>query len=149
MAATEDVDLGPIDVIVIGYPPGAPKTGEAIPILLDLVDRGIVRVFDARFVQKNEDGSHSTNDFTDLDPELAGDLKEFEGASTGLISDQDVALVAENMDPGMVAVIILYENHWAAPFANAVRRNGGMLLGDARIHVQDLIDSLEAAEAAV
>jgi hypothetical protein len=140
--------FGPIDVIVIGYPPDAPKTGEAIPILLDLVDRGIIRVLDALFVQKDEDGTFSGFDLADLDQDLAGDLAVFAGASTGMLNDDDAALAAAEIEPGSAAVLIVYENRWAAQFVAAVRRNGGEIVANERIGVQDLIDALEAAEAA-
>ncbi|HZE04343.1 MAG TPA: DUF6325 family protein [Solirubrobacteraceae bacterium] len=138
---------GPIDVVVIGYPPGAPMTGEAVPILLDLVDRGIVRVLDARFVRKDRDGTFSGLDLADLDRETAGDLVAFAGAGTGLVSDDDVALAAAEIEPGSAAVMIVYENRWAAPFIDAVHRNGGVLIANERIGVQELIDALDAAEA--
>jgi Family of unknown function (DUF6325) len=141
-------ELGPIDVVVIGYPPGAPMTGEAVPIFLDLVDRGIIRVFDARFVKRHEDGTFSGYDLADLDEDTAGNLSAFVGASTGLLSDEDVALVADEIEPGAAAVMIVYENRWAAPFAAAVRRSGGVLIASERISVQNLIDALDAAEAA-
>src|SRR5437764_11502462 len=92
--------LGPIDVVVIGYPPGAPMSGDAIPILLDLVDRGIVRVLDALFVRKEPDGTFSGFDLADLDEETAGDLTVFAGASTGLLDGDDVALAAAEIEPG-------------------------------------------------
>ncbi|MBV9335776.1 MAG: hypothetical protein JO243_07760 [Solirubrobacterales bacterium] len=147
MEASEE-DLGPIDVVVIGYPPGAPLTGEAVPIVLDLVDRGIIRVFDARFVVKNEDGTFSGFDLADLDQDTAGDLTAFAGASTGLLGDDDVDLIAAELEPGPAAVMIVYENRWAARFATAVRRNGGRLIASRRISVQDLIDALDVLEAA-
>src|SRR5436305_14756942 len=78
-------ELGPIDVVVIGYPAGAPMTGEAVPILLELVDRGIIRVIDAMFVRKDADGTFSGFDLADLDQDTAGDLTAFAGASTGLL----------------------------------------------------------------
>ncbi len=140
--------LGPIDVIVIGYPVGAPMTGQAVPILLDLVDRGIIRVLDALFVRKNEDGTFSDFDLAELDEETAGDLTAFAGASTGLLSDDDAALAAGELEPGAAAAMIVYENRWAAPFVNAVRLSGGVLIADQRIGVQDLIDAVGAAEAA-
>lgn len=143
-----EVELGPIDIVVIGYPPGAPATGEAIPIMLDLVDRGIVRVIDALVVTKNEDGTFSGFDMADLDADSAGDLTVFAGASTGLIGDDDVAMVAGEIEPGTSAAMIVYENRWAAPFAAAVRRNGGRLIASERISTQDLLDALDAAEAA-
>jgi hypothetical protein len=141
-------ELGPIDVIVIGYPAGAPLTGEAVPLLLDLVDRGIVRVLDALFVQKNEDGTFSGFDVSDLDEDSAGDLKVFEGASTGLLDENDAAAAAAEIEPGTAALMLVYENRWAAPFAAAVRRNGGQLIASERISTQALIDALDAAEAA-
>jgi hypothetical protein len=144
-----EVMLGPIDVVVIGYPPGAPKTGEAIPILLDLVDRGIVRVLDALFVQKDADGTFSGFDLANLDADTAGDLAVFAGASTGMLNDDDAALAAAEIEPGSAAVVIVYENRWAAEFAAAVHRNGGVVIANERIGVQELMDALDAAEAAV
>jgi hypothetical protein len=148
MEAGEEA-FGPIDVVVIGYPPDAPRTGEAVPILLDLVDGGIVRVLDALFVQKDADGTFSGFDLADLDQDTAGDLTAFAGASTGMIHDDDVALAAAEIEPGSAAVIIVYENRWAAPFVGAVHRNGGVVIANERISAQALYDALEASEAAV
>lgn len=138
--------FGPVDVVVIGYPADAPKTGDAVPILLELVDRGIIRVLDALFVQKNEDGTFSGFDLADLDEDTAGDLTVFAGASTGMLNDDDAALAAAEIEPGTAAVLIVYENRWAAPFISAVRRNGGELIANERIGVQELVDALDATE---
>ena len=140
-------ELGPIDVIVIGYRPDAPMTGEAIPILLDLVERGIIRVLDALFIRKEADGTFSGFDFADLDQDTAGDLTVFAGATTGLLKDEDVALAAAKIEPGTAAVMIVYENRWAAPFISAVRRNGGVLIANERIGVQELMAALDAEQA--
>ena len=139
--------LGPIDAVVIGYPPGSPMKGDAVPIFMDLVDRGVIRVFDALFVRKNEDGTVSGADFSDLDEDTAGDLMVFNGASTGLLGNDDVEKVAAELEPGAGAAVIVYENRWAAPFVAAVRRNGGVLIASERIGAQDLLDALEASEA--
>ncbi|HEX8854649.1 MAG TPA: DUF6325 family protein [Thermoleophilaceae bacterium] len=146
--AAEHDELGPIDLVVIAYPPGAPLTGEAVPLLLDLVDRGIIRVLDAMFVQKNADGSFSGFDARGLDQNSVGDLTVFEGASSGLLDDEDAAIAAEAIEPGTAAVLILYENRWAAPFAAAVRRNGGVVVDNHRIPHQAVIDALDRIEAA-
>ena len=148
MESHEEDEIGPIDVIVIGYPVGAPMTGEAMPIFLDLVDRGIIRVLDALFVLKAEDGSVSGFDASDLDVKDVGDFEALAGASSGLLGGDDVQTAGEALDPGSAAVMIVYENRWAAPFAAAVRRNGGVLIASDRIPVQDVIDALDAAEAA-
>lgn len=143
----QNEELGPVDIVVIAYPADAPMTGEAIPLMMDLVDRGIIRVLDARFVMKNEDGTFSGFEATDLDGDTVGDFTAFEGASSGLLGDDDVSTAAEAIEPGSAAVMIVYENRWAAPFAAAVRRNGGVLVDNQRIPVQDLIRALEAVEA--
>jgi hypothetical protein len=141
-------ELGPVDVVLIGYPPGAPMTGEAAPMLVDLVDRGVIRVLDALFLTKAEDGTIAGFDAQALGPERVGEFFVFAGASTGLIGDEDVAKAADALEPGSSAVLIVYENRWAAPFLAAVRRNGGVLLAAERVAAQDLLDALDAAETA-
>jgi Family of unknown function (DUF6325) len=147
MEAHED-ELGPIDIVVIAYPADAPMTGEAAPLLVELVERGIIRVLDVLFVTKNEDGTFSGFDATDLSDKGVGDFEVFEGASSGLLGDDDAAQAAEAIEPGSAAVMIVYENRWAAPFVAAVRRNGGVPIAFERIPAQDLIDALDAAEQA-
>jgi hypothetical protein len=140
-------ELGPIDIVVIAYPADAPMTGEAVPIVMDLIERGIIRVLDVLFVMQNEDGTFSGFEAKDLDAKGVGDFKEFEGATSGLLGDEDVATASGALEPGSAAVMIVYENRWAAPFAAAVRRNGGVVIDNQRIPVQDVIDALDAVEA--
>jgi hypothetical protein len=147
-AAQAADELGPIDLVVIAYPPDAPKTGEAVPLFLDLVERGIIRVLDVLFVEKDEDGTYSGFSAVGLDANSVGDFAEFEGASSGMLGDDDAATAADSIEPGTAAVLILYENRWAAPFAAAVRRNGGVLVDNQRIPHEDVIAALEAIEAA-
>ena len=141
-------ELGPIDIVVIAYPADAPMTGEAIPIVLDLVERGIIRVLDVLFVMENEDGTFSGLRGQRPRADSIGDLNVFEGASSGLLGEDDVATASEALEPGSAAVMIVYENRWAAPFAAAVRRNGGVVVDNQRIPVQDLMEALDAADAA-
>jgi Family of unknown function (DUF6325) len=142
-----EAELGPIDIAIIGYPADAPMTGEAIPILLDLVDRGVIRVLDCMFVVKNADGSISGFEAQDLKADSVGAMTEFEGASSGMLGDDDVAKAGEAIEPGTAAVMLVYENRWAAPFIAAVRRNGGIPVAFERIPTQGVIDALDAAEA--
>ena len=145
--STDDLDeLGPIDIVVIGFPADAPMTGEAAPLLVDLVDRGIIRVFDVLFVTKGEDGAVAGFTIDGIDQERIGDFTVFEGASTGLLGDEDAQGAAEAMEPGESAVVIMFENRWAGPFAAAVRRNGGQLIATQRIPTQELIRALESLE---
>jgi hypothetical protein len=144
---TEELELGPVDLVVIGFPADAPMTGESIPLLLDLVERKIIRVLDVLFVIKNEDGTWSGFQATGLDEEHHGSMTEFEGASSGILGDSDAATAAETLEPGTAAVMIMYENRWAAPFAAAVRRNGGIMLDNQRIPAGELMDALDAVDA--
>ena len=147
MEAHED-ELGPVDIVVIAFPKDAPMTGEAVPLLLDLVERGIIRVLDVMFVVKNQDGTFSGFEATDLEPDSVGDFQAFEGASSGLLGEEDAATAAEGIEPGSAAVLIVFENRWAGPFAAAVRRNGGEVLDYQRIPAADLVAALDAADAA-
>jgi hypothetical protein len=141
-------ELGPVDIAVIAYPKDAPMTGEAVPILLGLVADGIIRVLDAMFVTKQEDGDIAGFEATGLDEKGLTGFREFEGASSGLLGDDDIATAAEALEPGEAAVMIMYENRWAAPFIAAVRRNGGVPIAFQRIPVPDLMAAMEALEAA-
>jgi uncharacterized protein DUF6325 len=143
-----DEEFGPVDIAVIAYPADAPMTGEAIPLFMDLVKNGVIRVLDVMFVTKNEDGSFSGFDARDLTDKGVGDFVAFEGASSGLLGDEDVKQTADSIEPGSAAVVLVYENRWAAPFIAAVRRNGGVPVAFERIPVQDLIDTLDALDAA-
>jgi hypothetical protein len=142
--STEEVALGPVDIVVIGFPPDAPKTGAAIPLFVDLVDRGIIRVLDVLVVGKDSDGHVSGLELADLDGDGVQGLRVFEGASTGMLGDEDADAAGEGLDPGEVAVLICFENTWAAPFVTTVHRNGGRLVAFERIPAQDVLDAVDA-----
>ena len=141
-------ELGPIDILIIAYPADAPMTGEAVDVMMDLVERGIVRVLDVMFVVKNADGTVSGFEARDLSPESVGDMTVFEGASSGLLGDEDAEKAGEAIEPGSAAVMLLYENRWAAPFVAAVRRNGGVPVAFERVRADDLVSLVEAETAA-
>ncbi len=145
---TDDLDeMGPIDYIVVEFP-GSKMNGEAFPHLIDLVDRGIVRILDLVFVTKDLDGSVKGIAIADLDDDGELDLAVFEGASSGLIGDDDIEEAGGILEPGSSAGILVYENVWAGPFAAAVRRGGGQLVASGRIPIQAMLAALEAADSA-
>ena len=145
---TDDLDeMGPIDYIVVEFP-GSKMNGEAFPHLVDLVDRGIVRILDLVFVTKELDGSVKGIAIADFDDDGELDLAVFEGATSGLISDEDIEEAGGILEPGSSAGILVYENVWAGPFAAAVRRGGGQLVASGRIPIQAMLAALEAADAA-
>jgi hypothetical protein len=139
-----DVEIGPIDYLVVEWPKGQKPTGEALPLLVDLVDRGLIRILDFAFVQKADDGRAIRMELKELgsDPELT----TFEGASSDLLGDDDVREAAAAIEPGCSAALLVYENRWAAPFATAVRRSGAQLVATGRIPTNALIAALDALD---
>ena len=138
-------EMGPIDYLLVEWP-GRQPTGEAAPHLVDLVDRGLIRILDLTFIAKAEDGSVAVLEIADLGDEVEA-FAAFEGASTGLLSEEDTSEAATALEPGTSAALLVYENRWAAPFASAVRRSGGQLVASGRIPIQDIAAALDAAEA--
>ncbi|HEY2631785.1 MAG TPA: DUF6325 family protein [Solirubrobacteraceae bacterium] len=143
----DEPEMGPVDMIVIGFPPDAPRTGEAIPLFLDLVDRGIVRVLDVLVVQRDDGGNVTRLEIDGLAGTVLASVAVFDGAQTGLLGDDDAAVAGEALEPGEAAVLICFENRWAAPFIAAVRRNGGRLLAAQRIGAQELLDTIQTLDA--
>jgi len=138
--------MGPVDIVVIEFPDGVHK-GEAAPLLIDLVDRGIIRILDLMFIQKDEDGTVSALEIADIDGDGVADFRVFEGASSGLLGDEDRDEAGNVLQPGAAALVIMFENRWAAPFAKAMREAGGQLVAFQRIPIQALLAALDAAEA--
>jgi Family of unknown function (DUF6325) len=145
---SDDVELGPVDYLVVEWPADKPPTGEAFPLLVDLVDRGLIRILDLAFVQKEEGGRVVGLNFGDLDLDGAPELAVFEGASSGLLGEDDYQEAGGALESGSAAAILLYENTWAAPFATALRRSGAQLVAQGRIPVNALIQALDEAEGA-
>lgn len=144
---TDDLEqMGPIDYLVVEFP-GSRMTGEGLPLLIDLVDRGIIRILDFVFVKKELDGSMRGVAIADLDHDGSLDLAVFEGASSGLVDQDDIDDAGGVLEPGSSAGILVYENVWAAPLATALRRGGAQLVAGGRIPVQAVLAALDAAEA--
>jgi uncharacterized membrane protein len=141
----ETIEMGPIDYLLVEWP-GRQPNGEVAPHLIDLVDRGLIRILDLAFVTKDDDGAVAGLELSDLG-DGAAELEVFAGASSGLLSDDDLTEAAAALEPGTSAAILIFENTWAGPFAAAVRRSGGQLVASGRIPVEDVLAALDAAEA--
>jgi hypothetical protein len=151
MTAVEQVAevdaMGPVGYLVVEFP-GNKMTGEAFPILIDLVDRGIVRILDLAFVRKEQDGTITTLSQVDLDRMKVVEAVLFEGAASGLLGQDDLDEAAKALAPDSSAAVLIYENVWAAPFATALRRSGAQLVATGQIPIQALLDALDTAETA-
>jgi hypothetical protein len=115
-------EMGPIDYIVLEWDGEQPVTGEVMPQLVELVDRGIIRILDLAFIVKDQDGSV-------------------------MAKDDDLEEAGKALEPGTVAAVLVWENRWAAPVAVALRRSGGQLVASGRIPVQAILGALDATEA--
>jgi hypothetical protein len=145
MSVEELEELGPIDYVVLEWAGDQPVTGEVFVLLLDLVERGVVRILDIAFVASNPDGSISALDLTELvqsNPQLA----TFAGAASGLLTAEDLEEAGAALEPGTIAGVLVWENRWAAPVAAAMRRSGGQLVASGRIPIQAIVAALDATE---
>lgn len=136
-------ELGPVDYLVVEFPPGEQHfTGELARELVSLVDAEVVRLLDLLIITKDEQGNVEALELDDL--EDAGELARLETEIAEVLAEDDVVHLAEAMEPGTVAGVLVWENVWAAPFASAARRAGGQLVASGRIPVQALVASFEA-----
>ena len=148
MDDVETVDeLGPVDWIVVEFP-GSKFKGEIAPALDDLVERDLVRVLDLLILKKDADGSLEAFEISDLEDSELGELRAYETELAMLLSEDDVVAIAEAIEPGSSAAVLVWENRWAAPFASALRRAGGQLVASGRIPIQALLAIIEADQAA-
>jgi hypothetical protein len=139
-------ELGPVDYVIVEFPAGHQNfTGEGAAELVRLHDAGIIRVMDILILAKDADGSVEAQELSDL-PSL-GEFQRIEEQLVQTLAAADVNHLADAMDPGSVAGVLVYENTWAAPFASAMRRAGGQLIANGRIPIQALIAAVEADEA--
>jgi hypothetical protein len=137
--------MGPIGYLVVEFP-GNKVTGEALPKLVDLVDRGLIRILDLVFVSKDSDGRLSILELADIDGDGDLDLMIFEGASSGMLHEDDINEAGNAVEPGAAAAIMIYENHWAAEFAGALRSSGAQLVASGFIPMDDVLAALDATE---
>jgi Family of unknown function (DUF6325) len=123
---------------------GNKMTGEGFSALLDLVDRGVIRILDLKFVTRDSDGSMRALELADIDRDGHFDLAVFAGASSGLLSESDLGEAASVIEPGSAAGILIFENRWATPFVQALRRGEAELVSAGYIPQTELVAALDA-----
>ena len=143
MTTTTDVH-GPIDFVLLEFPRDR-LTGEAAQALMDLIEAGIVRLYDLMVVSKDSDGNVEVLEMNEDESGATG-FSYFAGARSGLLGDDDVAEAAGAMEPNTLAAMIVYENTWAIPFVAAARKNGGEVVASARIPAGDIMATLDDLE---
>ena len=140
-------DVGPIDYLAVEFPQ-AKVTGAGMAALLDLVQRGIIRILDLRFAVRGQDGSITAVALADLDHDGTLDLAVFEGSQSGLLDNDDLTQAADLLAPGSAVGLLVYENTWAGPFVTAMRNAGAEVMASGRIPAEDVIAALDALESA-
>jgi hypothetical protein len=137
--------MGPISYLIVQFP-GNKMTGEGFPILVDLVDRGLIRILDLVFVTRDTDGSVRAIELSDLDHDGQLDVSVFEGASSGLLDSSDLADAESVIDPGSSAAVLIFENRWATSLTQALRRGGAELVAAGYIPHEAIAASLDATD---
>jgi hypothetical protein len=146
MNATEIDELGPVDYLVVEFPAGKSNfSGEMAAELASLAESGTIRVLDLMILHKADDGTVEAFEIDDLDE--ADELRALETGIAEILAAEDVVHLAEAMENGSTAGVLVWENSWAAPFASAARRAGGQLIATGRIPIQAIVASIEAEEA--
>jgi hypothetical protein len=141
-----ELDVGPIDYLAVEFP-GARLEGEGLAALVDLTERGIIRILDLVVATVAEDGSFAVVALADLDGDGVLDLAVFEGARSGLLDEDDIAQSAGLVKPGNAVGLIVYENTWAGPFVSAMRSVGAEVIASGRIPADDVVAALDALES--
>jgi hypothetical protein len=145
-----DVELGPVDYVVVAYPAGKQDfSGAMASELKALMDSDTVRVLDLLMVSKGVDGSVEARELTDVDDSEVGQLRAAEADLAVLLAVSDIEEIGGFLEPGSDAAVLVWENTWAGPFGAAVRRSGGQLVATGRIPTQAILAALEADRAAL
>ena len=142
MDVNEIDELGPVDYIVVEFPADRSTfTGEMADELATLVENGTIRLLDLLLIHKDEEGEIEAFEVDDHDLD---ELRGLEAEIAEILAADDVVHLAEAMENGSTAGVVVWENKWAAPFASAARRAGGQLIANGRIPIQAIIASIEA-----
>ena len=139
------MEPGPVEYAVIAFP-GSEFSGRIAPALADLTDRGVIRLIDLTFVQKQDDGTVVTLELDALPKTHVAAYDALDGEVSGLLSEQDVAELAEQVPPGSSAALLVWEDRWAQPLAAAVRESGGELVDRQTIPYRIVANAMRARE---
>jgi hypothetical protein len=142
----EAADIGPVEYLVVAFP-GSQFRGEIAPALADLVEAGTIRIIDIAFASKDENGEIAAFELSDLDPEVRQALENLGARAGGLFNEEDLMAAAEGLDSNSSAALLVWENVWAKPVAEAIRDAGGELYDYDRVPHEVVVAAREWAQA--
>ena len=140
-----DDQLAPVDFLAIEFPDGR-LTSAGFEQLLSLADQGVIDILDMEFIAKDADGTSKKVDVWEFAAPEGVDLSAWAGASSGLLDDSDVGEISATMQPGSVAVVVIYENRWVLGVVDAWRRDGARLIAEGGLSADDIVAALDATE---
>jgi hypothetical protein len=143
---TKAADVGPVEYLIVAFP-GNQFRGEIAPALADLVEAGTIRIIDIAFASKDENGDIAAFELSDLDPEVREGLEKLGATSGGLFNEEDLMAAGEVLDPNSSAALLVWENVWAKPVADAIREAGGELYDYDRVPHEVVVAAREWAQA--
>jgi hypothetical protein len=143
---TKAADVGPVEYLIVAFP-GNQFRGEIAPALADLVEAGTIRIIDIAFASKDENGDIAAFELSDLDPEVREGLEKLGATSGGLFNEEDLMAAGEELDPNSSAALLVWENLWAKPVADAIRDAGGELYDYDRVPHEVVVAAREWAQA--
>jgi len=145
MAGILDADsIGPVDFAVVGFE-GDAFNGQIAPALIDLVESGTVRIIDLAFIRKSAAGDASFVELADSD--VSDAFENLTGDQFDLLNDVDLEAMADGLEPATAALVIVWENTWAARLSAAVRNSGGVLIAQERVPRENVVAAIEALTA--
>jgi uncharacterized membrane protein len=124
--------MGPVEYVVIAFP-GNRFKGEIVPALAELVDNDVIGIIDVAFIKKDADGNTTMFEYDTLEDVLAFGFADVDGEAGGVLSDQDLELAAEALEPDSSAALLVWEHRWAARVAQAIREAGGRIVAGERV----------------
>ena len=133
---------GPIDFIAIEFKTDQ-LTGESLPELIELVQKGIIRIIDLVIILKDQDGGYQALEIEELAPDTLAVFDPLEMEISGIIQVEDIEMIAEAMENNTTAALLLFENLWAIKFGEAVTRSSGRMVMYDRIPFEVVNETME------
>lgn len=133
---------GPIDYLVFAFG-GDADLGAGLSAVLERVSQGIIEILDIELITRDNNGAPVTLTFADVQDSTRLDLSVFDGVESGILDAEDHAGIASALDPGHIALAIVYEDRSLASAANAWAEAGGRELFSGGVDLTDLEHALE------